>query len=49
MKITQKGLELLKEIDAKLFVLEDTLKSTLTDKEVVQLNKLLDKLLGGYE
>ncbi|MGE7776768.1 MULTISPECIES: MarR family winged helix-turn-helix transcriptional regulator [Chitinophaga] len=49
VKITQKGLQLLKEIDEKIFVLEETLKTTLTDKEVAQLNKLLDKLLGAYE
>ncbi len=49
VKITQKGLELLKEIDDKLHILEATLKDTLSDKEVSQLNKLLDKVLSTYE
>lgn len=43
--ITQKGLDLLKQIDP----LEEKLHkliSTLSEKEVIQLNKLLDKMRG---
>jgi MarR family transcriptional regulator, multiple gene regulator MgrA len=46
--ISPKGLQLLKTIDGEIGKLDDTLKSSLNEKEVVQLNKLLDKLLNGY-
>ncbi|GEP96277.1 MarR family winged helix-turn-helix transcriptional regulator [Chitinophaga cymbidii] len=46
--ITPKGLELLKVIDNEIECLEDTLKDSLNEKEVVQLNRLLDKMLDSY-
>ncbi|WP_341834938.1 MarR family transcriptional regulator [Chitinophaga pollutisoli] len=49
VKISTKGLDLLKEIDEKLDKLEEPLKQSLSDKEMVQLNKLLDKILSSYE
>lgn len=49
VKISAKGLDLLKEIDEKLDKLEEPLKHSLSDKEMVQLNKLLDKILSFYE
>jgi DNA-binding MarR family transcriptional regulator len=46
--ITSKGLELLKVIDGQIECLEDTLKDSLNEKEVMQLNRLLDKMLDTY-
>lgn len=46
--ITQKGLELLDSIDAQIDELQQDMTSTLSEKEVQQLNKLLDKFLGSY-
>ncbi|ASZ11343.1 MarR family transcriptional regulator [Chitinophaga pendula] len=48
VKITPKGLLLLKEIDGEIGQLEDYMKQSLTEKEVIQLNKLLDKMLDSY-
>lgn len=48
VKISAKGLQLLKTIDEEIGSLEETLKASLSEKEVVQLNKLLDKLLSSY-
>jgi DNA-binding MarR family transcriptional regulator len=48
VKITPKGLQLLKVIDEELEQLEDCIKQSLTTKEVAQLNKLLDKMLAHY-
>ncbi|WP_212006622.1 MarR family winged helix-turn-helix transcriptional regulator [Chitinophaga sp. HK235] len=47
VKITAKGLELLSTIDAELSQLNDSFKS-LNEKEIGQLNKLLDKMLEAY-
>ncbi|MCW3467745.1 MarR family winged helix-turn-helix transcriptional regulator [Chitinophaga nivalis] len=47
VRITAKGLELLKTIDTELGRLDDAFKS-LNEKEVQQLNKLLDKMLESY-
>lgn len=47
--ITQKGLELLEAIDAEIDELQDDMTATLSEKEIQQLNKLLDKFLGSYE
>ncbi|QEH43463.1 MarR family winged helix-turn-helix transcriptional regulator [Chitinophaga sp. XS-30] len=46
--ITAKGLELLRVIDDQIGILESTLKDNLNEKEVVQLNRLLDKMLDAY-
>lgn len=46
--ITAKGLELLRVIDDQIATLESTLKDNLNEKEVVQLNRLLDKMLDAY-
>jgi MarR family transcriptional regulator, multiple gene regulator MgrA len=46
--ISPKGLQLLKTIDGEIGTLEETLRASLNEKEVVQLNKLLDKLLNAY-
>lgn len=46
--ITPKGLALLSTIDEQIETLEDTLKESLNEKEVAQLNKLLDKMLESY-
>jgi len=43
--ITAKGLQLLERIDPKIQAMEQTCQ-TLSDREVRQLNKLLDKLRG---
>lgn len=43
--ITEKGLQLLNEIDAKMGELHNTMK-TLTQEEAAQLSSLLDKLRG---
>jgi MarR family transcriptional regulator, multiple gene regulator MgrA len=48
VKITAKGLQLLRTIDGEIDKLDDCLKSSLNDREVVQLNKLLDKVLNAY-
>ncbi|MGN7721321.1 MarR family winged helix-turn-helix transcriptional regulator [Chitinophaga sp. 22620] len=48
VKISPKGLQLLRVIDDEIIVLEDMLKNALTEKEVAQLNKLLDKMLSTY-
>lgn len=48
VKITQKGLQLLKQIDGEIYALEDNLKEALSDKEMIQLNRLLDKVLSTY-
>jgi len=48
VKISPKGLQLLKVIDEEIYTLEDMVKSSLTEKEVGQLNKLLDKMLTAY-
>lgn len=47
--ITQKGLELLEAIDAEIDELQEDITATLSEKEIQQLNKLLDKFLGGYQ
>ncbi|RAI99761.1 DNA-binding MarR family transcriptional regulator [Chitinophaga skermanii] len=47
VRITEKGLELLKVIDEDLQKLEVNLSNNLTEKEVSQLNKLLDKILDN--
>ena len=46
--ITPRGLELLRVIDGQIECLEDALKNSLNEKEVVQLNRLLDKMLDSY-
>ncbi|WP_240619117.1 MarR family winged helix-turn-helix transcriptional regulator [Chitinophaga costaii] len=46
--ITQKGLKLLDAIDEQFDELQLDMTSTLSEKEALQLNKLLDKLLGSY-
>ncbi len=48
VKISPKGLQLLKTIDAEISTLEDILRNSLNEKEVAQLNKLVDKLLNNY-
>lgn len=48
VKITARGLQLLKEIDDEIGALEENIKHALNEKEVQQLNKLLDKLLAYY-
>ncbi|MEC5146911.1 MarR family transcriptional regulator [Chitinophaga sp. 212800010-3] len=45
--INEKGLQLLKTIDGELSQLDNTLQS-LNEKEIVQLNRLLDKMLESY-
>lgn len=47
VRINDKGLELLKVIDTEIRQLDSTLQS-LNEKEVIQLNKLLDKMLDSY-
>lgn len=47
VRINDKGLELLKLIDTEIKQLDNTLQS-LNEKEVIQLNKLLDKMLDSY-
>jgi len=47
VRINDKGLQLLKEIDTEIRQLDNTLQS-LNEKEVIQLNKLLDKMLDSY-
>lgn len=46
--ITQKGLDLLNAIDEQIDELQEGMTSSLSEKEVQQLNKLLDKFLGSY-
>jgi MarR family transcriptional regulator, multiple gene regulator MgrA len=48
VKITDKGLALLQEIDLELPDLEDSLKLSLSEDEALQLNHLLDKILMRY-
>ncbi|MGX5819428.1 MarR family winged helix-turn-helix transcriptional regulator [Chitinophaga lutea] len=48
VRITSKGLDLLQEIDRELYVLEEILSNSLSEKEISQLNKLLDKMLTAY-
>jgi DNA-binding MarR family transcriptional regulator len=47
VRINEKGLQLLKEIDTDLNQLNDAFKS-LDENEVSQLNNLLDKMLASY-
>lgn len=47
VKITDKGLQLLKTIDDEIAELNNCMKS-LSEKEIIQLNKLLDKMLDNY-
>lgn len=47
VRINDKGLELLRTIDAAIAHLDSALQS-LNEKEVIQLNKLLDKMLDSY-
>lgn len=47
VRINDKGLQLLKLIDTEIKQLDNTLQS-LNEKEVIQLNKLLDKMLDSY-
>lgn len=47
VRINDKGLELLKQIDTEIRQLDNTLQS-LNEKEIIQLNKLLDKMLDSY-
>ncbi|MDR6566801.1 DNA-binding transcriptional regulator, MarR family [Chitinophaga ginsengisegetis] len=47
VRINDKGLQLLKLIDNEIRQLDNTLQS-LNEKEVIQLNKLLDKMLDSY-
>lgn len=47
VRINDKGLQLLKLIDTEIKLLDNTLQS-LNEKEVIQLNKLLDKMLDSY-
>ncbi len=47
VKITPKGLQLLKTIDEEIVELDSCMKS-LSEKEIIQLNKLLDKMLDNY-
>ena len=48
VEITQKGLDLLSSIDVKLEK-ENFISKKLTDKEAIQLNKLLDKLRSEWQ
>lgn len=48
VEITEKGLDLLGEIDLKLEK-ENLISNNLTDEEAVLLNKLLDKLKDGWQ
>ena len=41
--ITQKGLDVLKELDPKVIKHENSLSSNLTQDEIAQLNQLLEK------
>lgn len=47
VRINEKGLQLLKEIDADLNKLNDAFES-LNESEISQLNQLLDKMLNSY-
>jgi MarR family multiple gene transcriptional regulator MgrA len=47
VKITNKGLQLLKTIDDEMEILNKCVKA-LSEKEITQLNKLLDKMLDNY-
>jgi DNA-binding MarR family transcriptional regulator len=48
VKITPKGLQLLKAIEAEITELDDVLKNVLDGREIAQLNSLLDKVLEQY-
>jgi DNA-binding MarR family transcriptional regulator len=48
VKITPKGLQLLKAIEAEITELDDVLKNVLDSREIAQLNSLLDKVLEQY-
>jgi MarR family multiple gene transcriptional regulator MgrA len=47
--ITDSGLDLLHRIDMRMPELENLIRKTLNEEETLQLNNLLDKMLGGYE
>ncbi|SEW55585.1 MarR family winged helix-turn-helix transcriptional regulator [Chitinophaga arvensicola] len=47
VRINDKGLELLRTIDNELTQLDNAFQS-LSEKEIIQLNKLLDKMLESY-
>lgn len=47
VRINDKGLQLLKQIDTEIGHLDNILQS-LNEKEIIQLNKLLDKMLESY-
>ena len=46
VKISEKGLELLKELDAALVEVDKTMRNGLTEEEAKELNRILDKLRG---
>lgn len=48
VQITAKGLSLLEIIDKDLPDLEDSLKLSLSEEEIIHLNTLLDKVLTRY-
>jgi len=48
VKITPKGLQLLKTIEAEVAQLDAVLKDVLDTQEITQLNGLLDKVLSQY-
>jgi len=48
VKITSKGLQLLKTIEEEVTQLDDVLKKALDPKEIAQLNSLVDKVLAQY-
>lgn len=48
VKITSKGLQLLKSIEEEVTQLDDVLKKALDPLEIAQLNSLVDKVLAQY-
>ena len=48
VKITSKGLQLLKSIEEEVTQLDDVLKKALDPGEIAQLNNLVDKVLAQY-
>ncbi|HEY8919608.1 MAG TPA: MarR family transcriptional regulator [Chitinophaga sp.] len=48
VKITPKGLQLLKSIEEEVTQLDDVLKKALDPREIAQLNSLVDKVLAQY-
>ena len=48
VKITSKGLQLLKTIEEEVTQLDDVLKKALDPGEIAQLNNLVDKVLAQY-